>query len=125
MANILLIEDNDGFRNVIRNHITRTLNYNCEAASSYTEAMAILHDRPFHVVVCDISLRTQNGLEILAHIKSTYPSTEVIMISAIADRVTRDGTLKLGAAKFLAKPFELRELQQAIEEALSIQRAAA
>jgi DNA-binding NtrC family response regulator len=125
MKSILIVEDNSGLRRVLRDHIRRTTNHTCQEAASYTTARALLHDRFFHLVICDISLDNQNGMELLALIKTSWPDTEVIMMSAICDRVTTSGALRLGASAFLAKPFELGDASAAIEIALSKRRAAA
>ncbi|MEI6576751.1 MAG: sigma-54 dependent transcriptional regulator [Bacteroidota bacterium] len=84
-------------------------------ANTVAEARLILNIHTIDLLVLDVRLPGINGLDILKEVKDTFPSMEVIVISAHGDMDTVIKALRLGALDFLRKPFRLIDIQIAIE----------
>jgi len=80
------------------------------------EALTILKVDAYEVVLLDISLPDQNGLEVLKYIKSKWPSTNVLMLSMHPQEQYAIRALKLGASGYLTKDTASEELIAAIKK---------
>jgi DNA-binding NarL/FixJ family response regulator len=80
------------------------------------EALTILKVDVYEVVLLDISLPDQNGLEVLKYIKSKWPSTNVLMLSMHPQEQYAIRALKLGASGYLTKDTASEELIAAIKK---------
>ncbi len=79
-------------------------------ANTAREGFCILKKKPIDLIVLDIRLRGENGLEILREVKGKYPHIEVIVMSAHGDMDTVIEAMKSGAFDYLRKPFRPTEL---------------
>lgn len=80
------------------------------------EALAILKEDVYEVVLLDISLPDQNGLEVLKSVKSKCPSSNVLMLSMHPQEQYAIRALKLGASGYLTKDTAAEELILAIKK---------
>src|SRR5690606_28247010 len=88
------------------------------AAQTGEEAVETLdHSRP-DLVTLDLVLPGMDGLETLKHLKERLPEVPVIMLSGHGQARSIVEAMKLGAADFLRKPFEVEELEVAFQKAL-------
>ncbi|MBW2016505.1 MAG: response regulator [Deltaproteobacteria bacterium] len=113
---LLLVDDEEDFRQTIaRRLIKRGLLP--EEASTGEECLSILEKKPMDVVVLDVKMPGMNGIEVLHHIKTKFPRTEVILLTGHA--TTQDGVegIKSGAFDYLSKPIELEHLFRKIKQA--------
>ncbi len=110
-----LIVDDEKIIQYILTLSLEEIGYDCVAAGSGDEALSHMASRRFHVVLLDIRMPGRNGYEVLKAVRSGYPDTCVIMIGALEDPdlATRVFTT-LGAAAFLAKPWRIDEVADAI-----------
>ena len=71
--------------------------------------MELLEEEPADLVITDLKMARMNGIEVLEHVKSVTPDTDVMVISAhgTIERVVE--AMKLGAADFITKPFSSEE----------------
>jgi len=76
----------------------------------------------FDLVILDMSLPKMSGLEVLNGIKEDKPDLPVVMVTAYGSTQTAVEALKLGAYDYIAKPFDLDELQVVAERALAQRR---
>jgi two-component system invasion response regulator UvrY len=83
-------------------------------ASTGNEALAILKNDFFDVVLLDISLPEKSGLEVLQTIKTKWPSINVLMLSMLPQEQYAMRALKLGASGYLTKDTASEELLQAV-----------
>ncbi|WP_174581627.1 sigma-54-dependent transcriptional regulator [Candidatus Methylacidithermus pantelleriae] len=86
-------------------------------AESGKEALAVVSQQPVDVVVMDIRMAGQNGLETLREIRRRDPSSVVIMMTAYGTAQTAIEAMKLGAFDYILKPFELEGLKALLERA--------
>jgi DNA-binding NarL/FixJ family response regulator len=80
------------------------------------EALTILKGDAYEVVLLDISLPDQNGLEVLKYVKSKWPSTNVLMLSMHPQEQYAIRALKIGASGYLTKDTASEELISAIKK---------
>ena len=88
-SNILIIDDEDKLRGLLA-RIVSLEGYTVTEAASYKSGLKKLESDEFAVVICDVKLPDGNGIELTQKIKSLYPFTEVLVLTAhgtIADGV--------------------------------------
>ncbi len=113
---LLLVDDEDGFREAIARRLAKRGISPLQAASG--EACLVLLDKtPMDVVVLDVRMPGMNGLETLRVIKKRFDNTQVILLTgnvAVADGI--EG-IKSGAFDYLTKPVEIDHLFNKINQA--------
>ena len=80
------------------------------AAANFAEGAAKFSDLQPSLVLLDINLPDKSGIELLRHIKSASPSTEVIMLTNQSDSYYRNLCGKLGAREFIDKTRDFENL---------------
>jgi len=120
MARILLIDDDDALRTVLRLSLVHFGHTVIEARDG-KEGMLLFPQAAADLVITDIVMPEKEGLEVLMELRKRSPGIKVIAISG-GGRVNPTDYLhiarKLGAAKVLAKPFSSEALMAAINELL-------
>ena len=120
MARILLVDDDDHVRRPVQMNLTRTGHQVTEARNG-REAMDIYRREQFDVVITDLIMPEQEGLETIQQLKRQNPKVKVIAISG-GGRLSANNYLqlaeRLGAQRTLAKPFTTEELVKAIAEVM-------
>ena len=118
MKKILVIDDEP----IVRTSCIRSLSpegYEVKLASSGKEALELLENEPFNLVLLDLKMPDMDGIEVLKKIKDTWPDTKVVMITGYSTVETAVKTLKLGAFSYLEKPFTPDTLLETAREAFS------
>ena len=93
--------------------------YEVVTAASGEEAIKKIMLSEFDLVITDISMPGMSGIELLSKIRTNYPKTEVIIMTAYGSEEKREEAIKNGAKYYLEKPFEIRELKDLVMELLS------
>ena len=106
MNHILIVDDEAEIRESLEN-ILREEEYIVTTAATAGEAMALLHDAAYDVVLLDIWLPDRDGLDTLVEIKQLESSPEVVIISGHGTIESAVRATKLGAYDFLEKPLSL------------------
>jgi CheY-like chemotaxis protein len=103
---ILVVEDDDGVRDVI-SQVLVDAGFEVETAATGWEAIARIEEQPFDIVVADIRLPGGlDGLEMARHVRARHPTLKCLFISGAVDPVICDPVLD----DFVAKPFRPFEL---------------
>lgn len=115
-AAVLVVDDEEGARDALE--LILEDHYRIEKAEEGLQAIEMLRQKKFDVVLLDINMPDLDGIETLKRIKELDASVEVIMVSA-ADRA-REATasIKSGAHDYITKPYEPEEILSAVERAL-------
>ena len=116
--NLLLVDDEEGFVNVIANRLSKR-GINTIKALNGTDAVQALRKQDFDVAVLDLKMEDMDGIELLKVFKKMVPEMPVIMLTGHGStRAAREG-IEQGAFDYLSKPCELQELIEKIREAIS------
>jgi len=114
---LLLVDDEEGFVNVLANRLARR-NIDVTKAYSGSEAIQILRHQDFEVAVLDLKMEDIDGIEVLKIFKKMVPKMAVIMLTGHgSERAARHG-MEQGAFDYLMKPCELEELLAKIRQAV-------
>lgn len=116
MIKVLLVEDDPMVAELNRVYVGRVEGFQTVASvRSGAEAMEVLRKGQVDLVLLDVFMAGQSGMDLLAEIRSLAMDIDVIFVTAARDTKTIGKALKLGAADYLIKPFEFERLQQALE----------
>ncbi|MCR4711238.1 MAG: sigma-54 dependent transcriptional regulator [Clostridia bacterium] len=94
--------------------------YEVTSAVDTEGTMKIMQTQQIDVVLLDLNLGTESGMDLLSLLKKEYPETAVIMMTAYGDIRTSVEAVKRGAANYLCKPVVMEELKIYIEQALQM-----
>jgi DNA-binding NtrC family response regulator len=119
-ASLLLVDDDVAFRQVMARELSR-LGFEVATAESGEEALRCVGERAPDVVLLDLRLPDQSGLEVLEAVRRASHSTDVIMLTGHGSIDTAIESIRMGAFDYIAKPCPLDELQVRIERALERQ----
>jgi len=120
LADILIVDDDDVIRDTLKELLSE--HYACQTAGTADEAFARLAEKPYDLVLTDISMPGISGFELLGKVLDQYPKTPVIVVSGISDQEHVQGLIKLGAFDFLLKPFRLEVVEKSVRRALEYRR---
>jgi CitB family two-component system response regulator MalR len=116
LIRVLLVEDDPMVAELNRLYVNRVDGFQIVASvRSAQEAQRVLQEREVDLILLDIFMAGQNGLDMLAGIRAQALDVDVIFVTAARDTKTIRRTLKLGAVDYLIKPFEFERLKQALE----------
>ena len=106
---LLIVEDENDLRNIVKKRLVKE-HYSVDACGDGLEAMDYIDMTSYDGIILDIMLPGKDGYEILRELRQREDDTPVLLLTAkdsIEDRVKG---LDLGADDYLAKPFEIEEL---------------
>ena len=113
---ILLVDDEEGIRKILGISLSDS-GYQVYTAENGAQALKIINKERPSVVLSDIKMPVMDGLTLLRKIRSEYPDTEVIMITAHGDMDSAIQSLKLSATDFITKPIDPEILEIALKRA--------
>ena len=116
---LLVVDDELSMREFLEFMLQRE-GYRVTTAESGRDAIDQIQKTDFDLLLCDIRLGDITGLDVLRAAKQKNPATVVIMISAYASAETAVEAMNDGAYDYLPKPFDNKELKQAIAKALEM-----
>jgi CheY-like chemotaxis protein len=112
LARILIIDDNDSFREMLTEMLRRAGHDVLEAVNGKI-GVEQYNKNPFELVITDIYMPKMGGREVIIKLRQNHPDVKIIAISGGGD----DGSLKylkgtqeLGADEYLIKPFTMKAL---------------
>jgi DNA-binding NtrC family response regulator len=117
-GNLLVIDDEEAIRNVIR-RLFRGTEIEVFSAGTGEDGLNMLKEFPIDVLLTDLRLPGINGIEVLRQAKKMDENLEVIVMTAYGTVDTAVDAMKLGAMDFLTKPFDsLEKVKRGVELAL-------
>lgn len=115
---ILIVEDDKLALDLLVNFLKKE-GYECRGATTAQDALNLMDNLSFDLVLLDIRLPDFSGVELLGRIKELNPIIPIIMVSALSDVDVVVETLKKGAEDFIVKPVILDDLVKKINNALN------
>ncbi len=114
---ILVVDDEESLRVVIRNALKRR-GYHVETADHGKKAAALLAENAYDAVLLDIRIPGMDGFSLLEQVRRKENPPPVVMITAEDTMKNAIEAMKRGAFDYLAKPFDVEELEVIVEKAL-------
>jgi DNA-binding NtrC family response regulator len=120
MARVLVIDDEEQVRTLIR-EVLEGAGHEVMEAGNGREAMKLYEANPTNVVITDLVMPEQDGLEIIRELRRRFPAVKIIAVSGAQQKLNLDLLYvaeKLGALRTMEKPFDIRKLVALVEELL-------
>ncbi len=118
---ILLVDDEIYFLDVLTKRMTRR-GFKVTTANNGDEAVQVLRNNDFDIVVLDLKMEGMDGIEILKIFKKMVPDLPVIMLTGHGSQIAEEEGLKYGVSDYLSKPYEFEKLIRKIYSLLNKDR---
>lgn len=106
---ILIVEDEQKLSRVLQLELEYE-NYNTEVAANGTDALRLIQEKSWDLVLLDIMLPELSGLEVLRRVRRSDETTPIILLTARDQVHDKVSGLDLGANDYVSKPFQIEEL---------------
>ena len=117
MISILFVDDERSVRENFEILLTHS-GYVVELADSVAKALAVLKNREFDLIISDMRMAPQTGLDLLRAAKKIAPNTEVLILTGHGDIQNAIEAMKLGALDYITKDLDHREILLTIEKSV-------
>jgi len=119
MSNILIVEDEDAIRRVLKKVLSEeNPKYKLDEAPDGEKAISLIKTQHYDLVLCDIKMPKKDGIEVLEFVSSYDSSIPIIMISGHGDLKTAVKAMRMGAYDYIEKPPDLNNLLNSVRSAL-------
>lgn len=116
MKKILIVDDEEQIRNILRMYLVRE-GYEISEAEDGEKGLKLFYEKPFDLVILDVMLPKKDGWSILREIKK-YTETPVIMLTARDDSEDEVFGFEMGADDYITKPFNNKVLLARVKSLL-------
>lgn len=119
---VLVVDDDEGVRGVM-SRFFKLRGDNCTAVDSGAEALRLVEDRFFDLLLADIVMPGMDGVELVRRVRTLQPHTVCILMSGLGTRRDVISAIKAGAFDFVDKPIvDLAEFTMTIDRAVASSR---
>ncbi|MDR5171110.1 EAL domain-containing protein [Methylobacillus flagellatus] len=119
--NVLIVDDNERLAQSLQ-QLLQLHGYNAEMCSSGEDALQLVMDIKFDLMLLDLSMPDMNGFDVLTELATHTAPPPVIVISGTKTLNAAIEAMRLGAYDFLRKPYQPEELLHTIENAIEKSR---
>jgi two-component system NtrC family response regulator len=123
LGTILVVEDDVSLRRLTQVQLDK-LGYRTRIAADVGEALDILRREPVELVISDLHLPSESGMDLLKKVHTEYPETRFVIVTAYGSINTAIEAMKSGAYDYLTKPLHPVELRALVERVFEQQRLA-
>lgn len=116
-SRILVVDDEESIREFLE-IMLRKEGYEITLAEDGLRAKDLLTKKTFDMVISDLQMPGMTGLELLKHVKESYPDLTFMMITAFGTTENAVEAMKMGAYDYLTKPFKIDEVRLNVYNAL-------
>ena len=117
---ILVIDDDEQMR-VLLQQAMQWAGFEVVAAENGRKGQQLFEEQPADLIITDLIMPEQEGLETIRILKQGYPAVKIIAISGggrIGPEAYLPAAMELGADRIFTKPFDVKELISAVQELL-------
>lgn len=118
---ILIVEDEEATRRLL-GRLLEGYGYACTQAGDAREARQRLRDSDFALILCDVNMPGESGLQLVREVLKEYPQMAAVMVTGLDDPQFANVALESGAYGYILKPFETNEILINITNALRRRR---
>lgn len=119
-SRILVVDDEESIREFLEIMLKKE-GYEVTTAEDGARAKDILTKKSFDMIISDLQMPNVTGIELLKHVKESYPDTVFMLITAFGTTETAVDAMKMGAYDYVTKPFKIDEVRMNIANALRSQ----
>jgi PAS domain S-box-containing protein len=116
-AKILIVDDEESVRFLLETLLWRT-GYSCTLAADAIEARKFLEKEKVDLVLSDLSMPGESGLDFIHHVSVKYPDMAIIAVTALDDPEIINSVLEIGVYGYIIKPFQPNEILINVANAL-------
>jgi putative two-component system response regulator len=116
-ARILVVDDEEPIARLLARVLDQH-GYTCTTVASAAAARAALEATPFELMLCDVTMPGETGLELIRDVLGKHDGLAAIMVTAHDDAALADQALDLGAYGYVTKPFHTTEILVNVSNAL-------
>jgi DNA-binding NarL/FixJ family response regulator len=116
-ANILIVDDDLSVSKLLGQILTQKT-YRCVLASDATEARRLIDRQAFELLLCDIYMPGETGIDLGRYVASTYPDTAIVMVSVETNLEIAAEAMDSGAYGYIIKPFDKYQVLIQVDNAL-------
>ncbi|HUV50558.1 MAG TPA: response regulator [Anaerolineae bacterium] len=109
MANILIVDDEEPIRRLLSIILSKG-RYEYALAANAAEARKLIKNRNFELILCDVTMPGESGIDFIRHVAAEYPDTAIMMMTAVDDPAVAETALEIGAYGYMIKPFNPNEV---------------
>lgn len=115
----ILVVDDEPQMLIALNAILSRKGYRVTTTASSREALEILREKHYDLIISDLRMPNLDGIELLKRVRSSNAGSAVVLLTAFGTVPNAVEAMKLGAFDYLMKPFSSEQLERVVEEALS------
>ena len=119
--NILVVDDEEPIRRLLA-YLLQSHGYPVECAADAREARQKLSDQPIALMLCDVNMPGESGMDLVRHLLKEHTHTAAIMVTGLDSSVLANAALEVGAFGYIVKPFESNEVLIDVANALRRRR---
>jgi CheY-like chemotaxis protein len=117
---ILIVDDEESVAFFLAESLAELgAGYRVETANSGEEALRKMAARSFDLVVTDLRMPGINGLELIEQARARSPHTRLILMTAYGNARVEGAAYRLGACRYLSKPFQIQDLVTTVQSAVA------
>ncbi|MFQ6047188.1 MAG: HD domain-containing phosphohydrolase [Gemmatimonadales bacterium] len=116
-ARVLVVDDDDALCDAVARFLEKS-GYEVKAAPSGKEALAVLAEDEFDLMLLDIAMPEMSGIEVLPEALDVAPDLGILMLTGMRDATSAAICMQRGAIDYLTKPIELGDLDAALKRAI-------
>jgi two-component system cell cycle response regulator len=110
---ILVVDDDPSIVDILCKMITN-MGFTCRTARDGEEALELLRNEPFDIILTDIRMPHMDGMQLLKEVKLAFKDIDVMMMTVFQEDYSYTDVIKAGATDFITKPFRQDELEAKI-----------
>ena len=117
LKRILIVDDEEGIRRLL-GYMLQAQGYETVLASDARDARVKLAEQTFALILCDVNMPGESGMDLVRDILQQYPHTAVIMVTGLDSSVLANAALEIGVFGYIVKPFESNKVMIDVANAL-------
>ena len=113
---VLIVDDEGQFVDAVVERL-RLRGFDADGVTSGQDAMELLHQKSYDVVLLDVKMPGLGGLEVIEEIKEKWPGMQVVMLTGHGSSQDAEKGMELGAFKYVMKPVNIDDLTEILRAA--------
>ena len=120
---VLVVDDDEPHAEAVAESLER-VGHECTVATGGREALRLIEEKDFDIVLTDLIMDGVGGMEVLAKAKEELPDAEIVILTGHSTVKTAVIAMQAGASTYLTKPLDINELRTVVEKQSQSQRLA-